>query len=149
MTVQQTAFESLLQSSLLLVHYDPTKQLILASDALAYGVGVVSSHCQEDGSEQAVVFASRSLSAAEWNYSQLEKEGLAIIFGVKRFHQYLYGSHFIGANLSEPQYSQKWYVRHVHENLLHEYGLPHTGSEWYVRRVHKNLLHESGLPTHW
>ena len=27
-------------------------------------------------------------------YSQLEKEVLAIVFAVKRFHQYLFGNHF-------------------------------------------------------
>ena len=34
------------------------------------------------------------MSAAEKNYSQLEKEGLAILFGVKKFHNYLYGRQF-------------------------------------------------------
>ena len=32
-------------------------------------------------------------------------------------------------SLSEPQYSQKWYVRQVHENLLNKNGLPYTVAE--------------------
>ena len=28
------------------------------------------------------------------NYSQLEKEGLAIVFGIKKFHNYLFGQRF-------------------------------------------------------
>lgn len=37
---------------------------------------------------------SRTLSPAEKRYSQLDKEGLAVIFGIKKFHKYLYGRVF-------------------------------------------------------
>ena len=47
-----------------------------------------------NGTEGPVAYASRTLTAAEKNYFQLEKEGLAIIFGVKKFHNYLYNQHF-------------------------------------------------------
>ena len=42
-----------------------------------------------------VAFASRTLTNAEKKYSQIEKEGLACIFAVKSFHQYLSRHHFI------------------------------------------------------
>jgi len=52
------------------------------------------SHKLDDGSEHPIAFASRTLSPAKKQYSQLDKEGLAIIFGVKRFHRYLLGRQF-------------------------------------------------------
>ena len=84
------ASKKLLTSSNLLVHFDSKLELILTCDASAYGIGAVLAHRMPDGSEKPVGYASRSLSKAEQNYSQLEKEGLACVFGVKKFHSYLF-----------------------------------------------------------
>ena len=51
-------------------------------------------HRLADGSEKPIGFALRALSSAEKKYFQVEKEGLACVFWVKRFHSYLYGHPF-------------------------------------------------------
>ena len=76
------------------MHYDSTLPVKLAGDASAYGVGAVTSHIMPDGTECPIAFASKTLSSSEHNYSQIEKEGLAVIFRVKKFRTYLYGRRF-------------------------------------------------------
>ena len=81
-------------SEKLLVHYDGKKAISIACDASPYGIGAVISHTMEDGTERPIAYASRTLTDAEKGYAQLEKEALAIVFGVRKFHKYLYGHKF-------------------------------------------------------
>lgn len=83
----------LLISDNVLAHYDERLPLQLSCDASPVGLGAVLSHIVE-GEERPVAYASRTLTKAEMNYSQTEKEALSIIFGCKKFHQYLFGREF-------------------------------------------------------
>ncbi|XP_035904772.1 uncharacterized protein K02A2.6-like isoform X6 [Anopheles stephensi] len=66
----------------------------VAADASSVGLGATISHKFPDGSIKVVQHASRALTKAEEGYSQIDREGLAIIFAVTRFHKMLYGRHF-------------------------------------------------------
>jgi len=74
-----------------LVHYDVEKPIKLFCDASAYGVGAYLAHVM---AKNVLYYASRTLTAAERNYAQIERAALAIIFGVRRFHQYVHGRSF-------------------------------------------------------
>ena len=88
------ASKELLTSESCLTHFDSSLELTLACDASAFGLGAVLSHKMPDGSDRPIDYASRTLNPAECNYSQLEKGGLSCIFGIKQFHDYLFGQPF-------------------------------------------------------
>ena len=77
-----------------LVPYDEKRKLILVCDASPYDVGAVISHVMDDGEERPIAFASRTLTKSERNYSQIKKEALGIVFGVRKFLKYLYSRMF-------------------------------------------------------
>ena len=86
--------KGLLMSTNVLVHYNTELKLIMTVDASPVGVGAVLLHIMKDEMEKLIYFASRALSKAERNYAQIEREGLAVIFGVSKFHKYIYGWEF-------------------------------------------------------
>ena len=86
--------KELLTSAKVLCHYDVKMPLTLSCDASSHGIGMVISHVLPNGEERPIAYASRTLSKSEKNYAQIEKEALAIVFGIKRFHQFLYGRQF-------------------------------------------------------
>nr|XP_034837060.1 uncharacterized protein K02A2.6-like [Maniola hyperantus] len=77
-----------------LAHYEEGRPLVLSVDSSAYGIGAVLAHRYSDGQERPVSCVSRTLNEAERKYSQLDKEALAIYFGIIKHHQFLLGRHF-------------------------------------------------------
>ena len=94
----QKAFDAtkqMLSSDRVLAHYDVNRPVKLFCDASAYGLGACLVNIMDDGSQKPIAYASRTLSKPERAYAQIEREGLSLVFGVRRFHKYLYGRPFI------------------------------------------------------
>ncbi|XP_063690787.1 uncharacterized protein K02A2.6-like [Bolinopsis microptera] len=94
---EKTAFKilkNLLASNRVLTFYNPKLPLKLDTDASIGGIGAVLSHIMLNGDERPIEFISRTLSPAERNYAQVDKEALAIVWAIKRLHIYLYMRQF-------------------------------------------------------
>ena len=83
-----------LTSETVLTHYNPNLPVELAVDASPYGLGAVIMHELPNGDRRPIAYTSRTLNEHEKRYGQIDKEALAIMFGLNRFHLYLYGRHF-------------------------------------------------------
>lgn len=85
----QKCFQQLkkdLSSTPILKLFDPNKKTTLSVDASSYGLGAV---LLQDG--KPVAFGSASLTSTQQRYAQIEKELLAVAFGLQHFHFYTYG----------------------------------------------------------
>ena len=80
-----------LETQTLRVHFEENRPLILATEASPYNFGAVLMQKHDDGIEHMVTCASRTLSATERQCAQIENEALSIVFGFKRFRQYVVG----------------------------------------------------------
>ena len=90
---QEEAFpksKELLKLAEFMVHFDCSKEFLLACDTSSDGMGAVLSYKLEDESERPIAYASRAPTTLERKYSQLDKEGLERLFVVKKFHKTIY-----------------------------------------------------------
>ncbi|CAK1600391.1 unnamed protein product [Parnassius mnemosyne] len=156
--------KKILSSSEVLAHYTLDLPVVLTADASGVGVGAVISHITEEG-ERPIAYASRTLSAAERAYAQIDREALAIIFGIKKFHQYLYGRKFVlrtdhkpltyifGSKVGIPVMAasrlQRWAVLLSGYNYDIEYVSSHKNCADALSRlpqpVHKRLPKSEGM----
>jgi hypothetical protein len=91
---RQEAFEFLKQkliSAPIVVPPDWSKVFHVYIDASNFCVGENLSQKDDDGHDHPIYYASRQMSAAEKNYTVIEKETSAIIFACKKFRHYLLG----------------------------------------------------------
>ena len=66
----------------------------LSVEASPYGLGTAITHVYLNGTCHPTAYASQTLNELEKHYGEIDKEALAIMFGLKRLHEYLYGRHF-------------------------------------------------------
>ena len=95
--VQQHAFELLqrrLVTAPILIYPDFTKPFLLQTDWSKDAVGAILSQVGEDHLERVVAYASRTCQPAERAYAPVHGECLAVVWAVKLFRPYLYGTPF-------------------------------------------------------
>ena len=73
---------------------DHSKDFILRTDASNFGIGAVLMQ-EYEAKLHPVAFASKKLTSAERKYSTLEKECLAIVWGMNKFRLFLAGKAFV------------------------------------------------------
>ena len=78
-----------------LAYFKLDAQTTVISDASPIGLGAVLLQKQSNGQNKPVAYGSRSLTATERRYSQIEREALGCVWAVEHFRTYLWGSKFV------------------------------------------------------
>ena len=79
----------------MLAHFNTSLPVGMACDASEVGIGAVLFHRYPDGSERPISNVSKTLTSTQRKYNQIQKEALAIVFALKKFHHFLYGRKFV------------------------------------------------------
>ena len=101
---------------------DMQKPFILQTDASAKGIGAALMQ-EDDGIKKPILFWSRKLKTAEQNYATIERECLAIVEGVRKFKNYLYGAKFILETDHQPLTFLKGYSNNCKNGRLTRWSL--------------------------
>jgi hypothetical protein len=78
----------------ILVFPDWTKEFHVHVDVSPIALGVVLAQPGGGDIDHLLSFASRKLSTAEINYTTTEREGLSMVYALRKFSHYLLGGHF-------------------------------------------------------
>ena len=78
--------KKLISATPVLRYYDVNDELVIQCDASKKGLGTALMQ-----SGKPIAYASRALTETETRYAQIEKEALAIVFSLEKFHQYTFG----------------------------------------------------------
>lgn len=70
---------------------DPNTTTILQCDASQEGLGAWIRQIDSDGNERIIAMSSRTLTDTEKRYSNIERECLAVTYGLEKFEYYLMG----------------------------------------------------------
>ena len=95
------SLKKLLTSNPILKLANIDESFILRTDASDRGIGAVLLQ-EENGQKLPVAYASRKLLQREQAYATVEKECLALVWGIMKFQRYLYGKEFIVETDHEP-----------------------------------------------
>ena len=84
--LKQSICKTLLKTTL--AYYNRSQPLSIQTDASEYGLGVALLQ-----NNRPIAFASKTLTDMETRYANIECKCLSVVFGLEKFHTYIYGRH--------------------------------------------------------
>ena len=139
------AFQTLkdtLVTSPILMFPDISKPFILYTDASDYAIGYILGQLDDQGKKHVIAYGGRSMNEAERRWGITDKEGLALVEGVRHYKVYLsgkpftvYTDHSALKSLQLPKKhsgrKQRWYefLQAFEYTIIHKPGRKHNNAD--------------------